>query len=666
MIIEVKGTKNQQDAESDPTQRYELKNQQRKPKTPYAIGLLLTGIALYLKSIMPLFARQEEGDAAASREPEGASEAQISLLPAQNPSPQEQVKEAAEAEEEYPVGSGKPLLELLPPAKFVMVDSPAIDFPAPDKASVWGGLFAGRPVVPVAANDNADTIPVPQVPSWEPGANDGPVDPAPGYPAPDGEDDGEADGPDGEDEDDKEDVNRAPRVSGPVYLNDVSGCAVLAIAMSDLLRNAYDPDGDALSVRNPTVSSGALTQSGDGWLFRGEPQLEGLVTVTYEITDGALSAEQVAYFSVLKSVIDGSAGDDLILGTPCADEIDAGSGNDNVDSRGGDDLVSGGTGNDHIVAGDGNDVVFAGSGDDIVFGGGGDDHISGGSGNDRLHGDEGDDILFGDAGHDVLIGGNGRDILHGGDGNDRLEGGAGDDILLAGPGDDSADGGDGADLIDGGEGNDRLTGGAGDDVISDGGGSDVVDAGSGDDRIVAAADGEDDHHDGGEGCDAIDYSETSKGVTVNLVEGTACGEETGNDTITSVERVIGGKGEDHFIVGGGSASLTGGDGDDVFEFFGAETPSAGASHLILDFTVGDRIRMSKYDLFEEMRDAVEDRFEDIYGEDFDDDDIPIRFSHDRADEMARTRVEADLNNDDVWETTFYLQGHHALMIVEYA
>src|SRR5690606_36333665 len=58
--------------------------------------------------------------------------------------------------------------------------------------------------------------------------------------------------------------NRAPRVSGPVYLMDVSGCAILAIGLTDLLRNAVDPDGDALSVRNLSVSSGTMIQSEDG------------------------------------------------------------------------------------------------------------------------------------------------------------------------------------------------------------------------------------------------------------------------------------------------------------------------------------------------------------------------------------------------------------------
>lgn len=63
--------------------------------------------------------------------------------------------------------------------------------------------------------------------------------------------------------------NHAPRVTGPVYLLDVVGCATLTVGLSDLLRNADDPDGDMLSVKNLAVSSGTLTRTDDDWVFDG-------------------------------------------------------------------------------------------------------------------------------------------------------------------------------------------------------------------------------------------------------------------------------------------------------------------------------------------------------------------------------------------------------------
>ena len=53
-------------------------------------------------------------------------------------------------------------------------------------------------------------------------------------------------------------------VNGPVQLGDIAGCALLTIALSDLLRGASDPDGDALSVRDVRVSSGTVTADGSG------------------------------------------------------------------------------------------------------------------------------------------------------------------------------------------------------------------------------------------------------------------------------------------------------------------------------------------------------------------------------------------------------------------
>jgi Ca2+-binding RTX toxin-like protein len=323
----------------------------------------------------------------------------------------------------------------------------------------------------------------------------------------------------------------------------------------------------------------------------------------------------------------------------CADDIVGGDGDDNIDGRAGHDAISGGGGADHIVAGSGNDTVFGGAGHDIVFGGAGDDHISGGAGNDRLHGGDGDDIIFGDAGDDTLSGGSGNDLLSGGDGND---------------------------LVDGGDGDDHIAGGAGDDVLMNGEGEDVVLGGAGNDHVVAALDADDDFYDGDAGCDTLDYSAATQSVTVNLAYGTASGVEIGEDTISGFETVIGGAGDDHFVAGSAPTVLAGGGGENLFEFGSttkASEPGA-VRHEILDFEVGDRIRMSKYDIFERALDELEDRFEDVYGHEIDDDDIAIRYRQDRTDDIDRTIIEADLNKDDLYETTINVHGRHAFVFIE--
>jgi Ca2+-binding RTX toxin-like protein len=253
-------------------------------------------------------------------------------------------------------------------------------------------------------------------------------------------------------------------------------------------------------------------------------------------------------------------------------------------------------------------------------------------------------------------------------GFEAVHGGSGDDNLIGSDGAESLYGNEGDDEISGGSGDDALHGGSGDDVLADGNGEDAVYGGSGDDIVTAALDGDDDVYDGGEDCDTLDYSAATEDITVDLIFGSASGLEIGEDAISGFEKVVGGTGDDHFIAGDAPTVLTGGEGENTFEFQPHQgiVETFSVMHEILDFKVGDRIRMSKYDLFEEVYDEFQDHFEDIYGDNLEADDIPLRFSHDGAEDMQRTFIEADFDNDDIYETTITLQGHHILVIVEHA
>jgi len=792
MMIDVKGTKTQPQ-ETDPAQRYVLKHTERKSKFPAIFGIFLVGIAVYLKSIFPgRAANPEEAGPSAEKELDSQDESKLAQTELETPPVLDDKPTGTVPGPQAPGGGGR-LIDLAPPAEFVMIEPPTVaNFRVPDPEG-WWRKFQPLNLEALPANDNTDLAAHPanensggdDPQNYGGGGRDDDEDISDGTDAA-GPDNQEPDPPRGEEEacveepnepcEDPRAPNRAPRISGPVYLMDITGCAILAVALTDLLRNAMDPDGDVLAVKNLAVSSGTLSPSGDGWIFQSEPKLLGPVTITYDITDGQFTVAQTAHFSVGRSYVGGTDADDLLLGTMCADDVEGGAGDDNMDGRAGDDIMSGGAGNDHIVAGSGDDTVFAGDGDDIVFGGRGNDHISGGAGSDRLYGEEGDDVIFGDAGDDVISGGEGNDLLLGGTGNDTIAGGAGDDTISGGEGADILSGGSGNDTIDGGSGNDGIEAGDGNDTVVDGPGNDLVCAGAGDDTVVASADGDadvydggegldtldysaatmavsvdlsaktamgadigedtvsgfesviggagdddlagtecgdilqgnegddlllgrggddtlfdghgsdtvrggdgddtvvaaidraDDLYDGGAGCDTLDYSEATEGIRIDLTTATACSVEIGEDSISGFETVIGGEGNDHFVVGEDAAVLVGGDGADIFEF--VEPENAGTNgpviHKVMDFEIGDRIRMSKYDLFEEVLDDLEDRFEDIYGDSFDDDDIPIRISRDWVEDMKRTVIEADLNRDDVYETTVTMQGHHVLVIVENA
>ncbi|MGD9785560.1 MAG: calcium-binding protein [Hyphomicrobiaceae bacterium] len=236
------------------------------------------------------------------------------------------------------------------------------------------------------------------------------------------------------------------------------------------------------------------------------------------------------------------------------------------------------------------------------------DVILGGDGDDKLFGMAGDDVIRGEDGNDQIWGNSGNDRLVGGDGDDQISGGSGDDVIGGGKGNDEIAGNSGDDVIRGGAGDDHIEGNSGNDTISDGAGNDTVDAGSGDDVMFAGAGN--DTYVGGSGFDTLDFSGARRGITLDLSKHTATG--MGNDTLTSIESVIGssfddvmkGDKRDNVLVGGdgddvlrglgGSDVLEGGAGNDTFRWLLKDViDEASGEHLgidvITDLQVGDVI-----------------------------------------------------------------------------
>jgi len=459
--------------------------------------------------------------------------------------------------------------------------------------------------------------------------------------------------------------NRAPRTNGPVHLQDLVGCQVFFISMAALLVGASDPDGDRLTISNLSSTSGTLTPTEDGgWMFVRADGMLGDVNLTYTIDDGKASVQQTAYFSVVEALpIIGTVGDDNLLGTNCGETIDGRAGDDNIDARGGNDVIIGGAGDDHIIAGSGNDVVYAGSGNDVVFGGSGNDIVFGGAGNDHLYGQDGDDTIMGEEGDDFISGGPGADILAAGIGNDTVHGDIGNDTIDGDIGDDNLDGGADDDVIMGRADNDRLSGGDGNDVLSDGPGQDTVHGGDDADHVVAEADAANDIYDGGDGQDTLDYSTATLSVTIDLGRGEADGIEIGHDLIAAFEKVITGSGDDHIVAGSTSLSMTGGGGNDTFEFHRPEDQQAMTVRKITDFTVGDRIVAATYEISYLKEDGLEDTVSDMF------DDIylsasgghrPVRFRFEEVDSNQRTLVDVHDRPDTDEFFTIELSGHHHL------
>jgi Ca2+-binding RTX toxin-like protein len=690
MIITPKSTR--QDTTEQASQPYRFAEEPKSSRWPLAFVAFLGGVTLYLKSMFPAGAEAMEGTPPKQRPQDdgGAPQRHDPALAAAQDG-----KEAAGhavGSDHSTAGTGSAAgseggpVALQGRGAFESIVSPELLLADYGSFGPTGsGMFGGDGTFTIA-NDNASRSDIDAgvrraIKGGQAGS-DSPSD------AGDGDEDGEDetdehetdeddDGSDDEGPDDtdgdggngaagQERANRAPRVNGSVYLADVGACSVALIGLSDLLGKSVDPDGDALSVVNAVASSGSLTQAEGGWLFDAEGY--GPVTITYQISDGTLTVAQTASFNVVRSSVAGTAGDDLLVGAECGDEIEAGEGNDSIDARGGSDTVLAGAGNDHVLTGDGADTAYAGLGDDIVFAGAGNDWISGGAGNDRLFGEAGDDTLLGDDGDDYVSGGEGQDLAFGGDGDDEMAGDAGQDRLAGGAGNDDLAGGDGDDVLMGEAGDDRLDGNAGNDILYGGDGRDVVEAGAGDDTVLGDLDAASDMLSGGEGFDTIDYSSASTSLVFDLASGTITGVEVGEDTISNFEVVVGGAGDDHFVAGGTGAVLQGGDGDDLFEFGTVAGALSGAgervAYEILDFMAGDRIKVSQYEIFEEVMDSLEQRFEEVYGDAVVQEEMPILISHEHTGNVRRTLIEADLDNDDYYELAITITGTSEITISE--
>ncbi|MDO8972957.1 peptidoglycan DD-metalloendopeptidase family protein [Reyranella sp.] len=256
-----------------------------------------------------------------------------------------------------------------------------------------------------------------------------------------------------------------------------------------------------------------------------------------------------------------------------------------------------------IYGGSGNDVMSRRSGDNALFGNGGNDDLKGGAGNDRLSGGDGDDTLQGGAGSDELAGGLGNDHIYGGDGDDNLNGGGGADFMDGGAGNDtytvdtsdtvsdSGGGGDdrvtaadsyalsagsgieilgttadatrdvalagdeGANRITGNGGNNLLDGLAGSDSLLGGAGNDILKGGAGKDTL-----------DGGSGSDTADYGDKTVLVSVTLAGSANAKVKVGGvveDTVSNIENVTGGSGNDTLTGDGLTNRLVGGAGNDL-------------------------------------------------------------------------------------------------------
>lgn len=280
-------------------------------------------------------------------------------------------------------------------------------------------------------------------------------------------------------------------------------------------------------------------------------------------------------------VLNGTLGNDLLVGSVEGDTIRGDAGNDTLQGGAGDDLLYGDAGNDSMIGGAGDDSYYVDStGDRVVeqLGDGVDSVFSTvsltlsanvenltllGAGNLTARGNDLANTITGNVGANQLYGADGNDTLIGGDANDVLRGDAGDDSMVGGLGDDSyyvdtvgdvvfenanegtdrvfssisytlSDNienltltgvldinGSGNDLVNsilGTSGNNILSGYAGNDALTGGDGNDTLLGGA--DNDVLRGDAGADSMVGGAGNDSYYVDNVSDAVTENASEGT--------------------------------------------------------------------------------------------------------------------------------------------------
>jgi Ca2+-binding RTX toxin-like protein len=146
-----------------------------------------------------------------------------------------------------------------------------------------------------------------------------------------------------------------------------------------------------------------------------------------------------------KRWVDGQGGDDILIGSRYADEIQGDRGSDTVFAGGGNDTVWGYFGHNSLLnavdlpadTSPDNDRLFGQGGQDIIMGSYGNDLVAGGPDDDNLTmqvpapdrvvpgaypglPDYVNVALHGGAGDDVVIGGSGRDTMEGGSDRDTI------------------------------------------------------------------------------------------------------------------------------------------------------------------------------------------------------------------------------------------------------
>ena len=100
-------------------------------------------------------------------------------------------------------------------------------------------------------------------------------------------------------------INDAPTGTATATLGNGTEDMAYIINEADLLQGFSDVDGDPLSVENLATDNGSIADNNDGtYIFNPAPNLNGIVTFSYDIVDGNSGTIQAEQFLSLESIND--------------------------------------------------------------------------------------------------------------------------------------------------------------------------------------------------------------------------------------------------------------------------------------------------------------------------------------------------------------------------
>ncbi len=336
----------------------------------------------------------------------------------------------------------------------------------------------------------------------------------------------------------------------------------------------------------------------------------------FEFADGTIRS--AAQMLAMVTRIEGTAGNDTLVGTRLGDQMFGLAGNDSLVGDSGNDILDGGVGTDTLNGGWGDDTYYVDVSGDVITeaNGFGTDTVyasltwtlgsnlenlvlTGGSalngtGNtlpNRLQGNSAANTLNGGTGADTLLGAGGDDIYVvdnmddtvvevAGEGLDTVQSSVNyalpayvEKLTLTGSGAITGTGNEMDNSITGNSGNNTLTGGAGADTLTGGAGSDTLIGGAGDDFYVLDLVTDVVKELENEGVDSVQVGVTytlSTNVENLTLTGSTAASGTGNGLANSLtgngaaNTLTGGAGNDTLTGGAGNDTLVGGTGDDLY------------------------------------------------------------------------------------------------------